>query len=244
MSTGRSRLRRWTICALCAVILLRMVWTELAYREKRAEVMEHVALETNVGDLDFDGTPLADALQQLSARAGVPIVFRKYAALAEGVAENAPVNLRLRRVSLQQALRAVLESTGGPLGDLGFRADGDVVIVSTKSHLGDGAGVLRVYDVRKLIGKMSVLRPELLRIAASQPTDDAAFILSEVDVQNENLLLQLITHEVAPDSWKNRTATFIDVGCGRLCVTQSPEVHQQMVVFLRKLDTQYGVLKP
>ena len=95
--------------------------------------------------VDFNDIPLAEALDQLSDKAGVDIVTDWRALEAAGVNRDAPVTLRLRQnVPAEHVLAWVLRTAGGE--SIGFAIDRGVVLVSAQDQL-DRMVVTRAYDL-------------------------------------------------------------------------------------------------
>ena len=235
---------KWTVRALSAIVVVLsiLLWqSRCAYQERKIEAATIDLLARPMGDFDFDGIPLVDALQVISAKSGSPIVFNRYAALADGVPESAPVRIKLRGTTLGAALRQVLDSATAGVGRLNYLVQDGAVLVSTPSELARQAAVLRVYDVRKLIAKMGEGNVEMLVMATTQPMETAAVLIDNHALQAEDMLMGQVLREVSFASWRDRDAVYIEFCFSRLCVTQPPEVQAKVAAFLRKMEHEFGV---
>jgi len=114
-----------------------------------AEDEEKTAVETKlskrIGKLDFEDTPLNEALEFLSEAIDVDILFINRQALTEnGVQTDGPVNLQIKRANLtaRVALDLVLE----PL-KLSYTIRDGLIMVTTAAE----ANQIQVYNVRDLL---------------------------------------------------------------------------------------------
>jgi hypothetical protein len=138
---------------------------------------------------------------------------------AAGINGDMAVTLNLHDVAASAALNAALHDAGGGNILLAYRVEEGVVHVSTADVLAHDVST-RVYDVRDLIEE---------RMAQGG---------GGVGVQEAgDALARLVTETIAPTVWRVSGGTGGDVRPlgGRLVVTLSPELHEQLAEFLAAL---------
>ena len=218
------------------VMGLRLWKSEAASRERRSIGEGDKALSANVGDFDFENIPFEEALQRLAERAAVPIVLNRYAVMAEGVPENVPIHLKLRGVNLRQALQAVVTCASADIGHIVFRPMDGIVLVSSARDGCMRAIVLRMYDVRDILGKLDEGDYMLNKFLPNMPRATA---IDQRDDQMGTKLTELVQKNVDPALWF-RTGPMAEVEFGRLWVTHTPEVQANVEVYLRELRNRLG----
>jgi hypothetical protein len=108
------------------------------------------ALATVISNVDFEKAVLGKAIELLANKTGANIVVDWRGLEAAGVGHATTVDLHVKDVTMAQALTLVLRDAGGASVELGWRAEGNVIEVSTLESV-NRATVMRVYDVRELI---------------------------------------------------------------------------------------------
>src|SRR5437762_849899 len=110
------------------------------------------ALSQNLPTMNFSGVAFADVIDFLRDVSGANIHVDWKILEAAGIGKDAPVNLRLRSVSLRKVLGLVLREAGG--GDvLTFYADGGVIEITTR-EVADKQLFTKVYPVEDLLGEV------------------------------------------------------------------------------------------
>ncbi len=109
-----------------------------------------VMLATRVPALQFEEAPLRDVLDSLSQLLQINVVVRWEELQRAGVTRDKPVTVSLRNLRLDQALWVIMNEAAGPDVRLAYRADADVLLISTADDL-ESHMVVRVYDVQDLL---------------------------------------------------------------------------------------------
>lgn len=107
------------------------------------------ALRMRLGEARFDGAPLAIVLDSIRSQAGINMVVRWNRLGEVGVERDAPISLSVRNLRLEQLLWLVLEQAGGKDARLAFRADHDLLLITTAAEF-EQEMIVRIYDVRDL----------------------------------------------------------------------------------------------
>ena len=107
-------------------------------------------LEMRLEEIVFDEAPLDEAFAQIAAVANVNLVVRWEVLEELSVERDKPITLAVRNLRLRQVLWLVLNEAAGSDSKLAFRADDDLILVSTLDDL-NGSMITRVYDVNDLI---------------------------------------------------------------------------------------------
>jgi hypothetical protein len=164
---------------------------------------------TIIPEVNLDPATLGSAIDALRKATGANLWVDWDDLAEDGIKRNAPIALRLRRVTLRQALTAVLGAAGGE-GPAGIAVRDPLIVVATAYTIREHAAVLRAYDVRDL---MTNADPEAER------------------------LVNAMEKSVDPDNWRVNGGTIgnIRVFAGRLVVRQTPENHRKIAAFLRSL---------
>lgn len=183
--------------------------------------------------MQFDGIQLKDVLDFLRNVSNCPIHV-KWAELEKaGITKNSKVNVRLTNVTLDKAVRTILDDVAGP-GKLGFVVEEGVITISTQADL-DRATATRVYDIRDLIRPIRDFESEGLGWPKRKPeVKDKEPDPTESEMAEE--VMDLIKATVAPDSWppKGETASMRLLG-GQLIITQAPRHHKDILMLLGRL---------
>src|SRR4051794_1257232 len=111
-----------------------------------------LALERAMGEIDFENTPLDQAIATLASASGTPIVVDWVDLEPRGLNRTEPVTLRARGIPLDEALdRILLQLSAFPDGPITYSAETGKVMVGTAERIATQP-VVRIYDVRDLLG--------------------------------------------------------------------------------------------
>jgi hypothetical protein len=108
------------------------------------------ALEFRVPEVRYDDVPLEQVLDNLAGLANTNLTVR-WQKLAEfGIKRDSPITLNVRNLRLRQVLWLVMNHP--PLSDakLAYRADSDMILLSTADDFGQEM-IVKVYDVTELL---------------------------------------------------------------------------------------------
>ena len=100
---------------------------------------------SDLTDVNFIDTPLADAMQFLSTNHEIQIVVDRKALTADGIADDIAVNCALTSVSLRSTLKIILS----PIG-LTFETHNEVLLI-TAAAASRGHMINRVYPIGDLV---------------------------------------------------------------------------------------------
>ncbi len=175
--------------------------------------------------VDFDGTPLRDAVNYLSTLTGVNLALGP-ALLKEGDADLLKVTLRLRRLPARRVLELMTDSLG-----LGIGFQGGVLLVTTAKEA-RGKPVLRLYAIGDLeMPLRDFPAPDLMLRPAG----------AEVEVEEEKEtkhpysepedLLTLVKDNTGTGTWSDEGVSASTLR-GWLVVRQYPEVQEEIAALL------------
>ena len=205
-----------------------------------------VLLDQRLGQIAFEETPLDQALDWLSEQVTAELVVR-WAVLEEnGVSRDTPVTLKVHNVRFSQALWLIMGEVGGGDLRLGYRAEGELVILSTTEDL-ERELVTKIYDVGDLLSVV-VQFPDCPQVDLTRigQTGASTVLQSSGNAENGNDktgddsaksdidgLVGLIQGTVEPDSWKNNGGTgTIERFGNSLIVRNTIRVHQALAGYL------------
>ncbi len=121
--------------------------TTVAPADPSAKV--HRKLSEVVPKIEFPGIGFGDVIQYFRDVARLNVHPKWEALRAANIDERTPVNVKLTNVTLEKALRTVLDDVGG-VNPLDYIVDEGVITISTKDDLSRQT-ITRVYDIRDLI---------------------------------------------------------------------------------------------
>lgn len=109
-----------------------------------------VSLEFRVPEIRYDDVPLDQVLENLAGLANVNLTVRWQKLAEYGIKRDAPITLNVRNLRLRQVLWLVMNHP--PLSDakLAYRADSDMIVLSSADDLGQEM-IVKVYDVAELL---------------------------------------------------------------------------------------------
>jgi len=111
-----------------------------ALTKHELKIQEALNTET---ECEFSETPLSKAMELLAERHGIQILIMSHSLGEEGLTVNEPVSLKVKGISLKNALDLMLEPN-----DLTYVVDQDVLKITTHIYAGDELEYqLRVYPV-------------------------------------------------------------------------------------------------
>lgn len=219
-------------------------------------------LRMPVGALQFDETPLREALAELARRADVDMIVRWPALEASGVWPDRAITLKLRGPTLEQALDALIQQAADPHQPLAYRASTELILVTSTAEISRQM-VIKSYDVLDLVmiipevdfpdmsrrsGGMPFhahpRRPSYRRprepgwreVGTPGPYGVGRVLSPNEGAQNENIesLIDVIQKTVDPESWDvNGGPGSITYYYDRLVIRASPLVHQKIGGLLR-----------
>lgn len=184
-------------------------------------------LDRRLKDVEFDGTPLDDVLNQLGKAADIALTVRWDVLAAADVARDTPCTARMRNVRAGKALRIVLEGAGGEWAALEhFVTESGEVVVTTTEDADATDSVEREYDIRDLV------------TVPAPPGGKGV----EVDAELVKNVVDLITDTVSTGSWVangGRVGVIKEVD-GVLIVTQRTGNHRKIRDLLSQLRETRG----
>jgi len=211
-------------------------------------------LMTPIAEVSFDEAPLEQALDWIGQVAGTNVVVRWSALEALGVERDQPITVRARRLTLARLLWLTLAEAGGTDVKLGYRADPDMILVSTAEELRQRM-IVKAYDVRDLLMTIPIgANFESVRNHTYVASNGRQGATTEVisggtrffeegqngqqrfdDEQEQGVaeimqrLLEVITTTVEPESWDVAGGPgSVRPWRGRIVVRNSAFVHQKL----------------
>jgi len=203
--------------------------------------------------LGFAGVPFEQVMKFMKELSMCSIHVRWNVLEQSGINRQTLVDLELMDVTLEKALRTILDEVGG-ITDLGYVIDEGVITVSTKQDL-EGIRVTRVYDIQDLIINIPNYEAEDTGIGGTSNNVSGGNASSsglwgnggtndgggnENRLSREELIdniLDVIRSTIAPETWIERSGTIgsIQPLGGSIVVTQTPENHDALVSLLQQL---------
>lgn len=180
-------------------------------------------LGLTLADLQFKSVPLEAAIEELRDRTHANIVVEWKQLEAAGVEPTAPVRVRLWDVTLDKALRIVLDDVDQ---NLGFQEQGGIITISTRERLASKT-VIQIYDIRPLVDAMAG------RVAPNETMTHADIIDS---------VIKLIEDIIDPDTWKDNGGSVGSIYAvpGLLVVQQTPSVQRKVQDLLEDIEGGQG----
>ena len=228
-------------------------WKELGLRRKRYAVgatseskvdrQTRHRLSQKLPKLDFPSVPLGLVIQFMREVSGVNIYVNWRALQVASVDKSTEVNVHLVDVSLEKALRVILDDvSGAAVGSptqVDFVVDEGIIRITTREALSHRT-YTRVYDIRDmLIPTPTINMPRRIglqgltgrggggiRVDEDQPKDK-----SREELLNE--IVDLVKETIARDTWEQEAA--IRPMGGQLVVTQTAENHEALLDLIGQL---------
>jgi len=212
---------------------LRKLRDARAAQDRKVEPDAEVALRKNfdksIERLKFNDICLSDVIQFFQEYSEINIHVNWRALINAGIEQTTKISMDKRKITVQQALDAVLRQINGksPWTNLDYVIDRDVLIISTGLDL-SREPIYRIYNVRDLLvqGGSGAARREMETASRKLTENLIALIRSSIDRASWAGPLGI----VGPD-----TPGFIQVFDGLLVVTQTPQNHRALAEILRKL---------
>jgi len=234
-------------------------WKELSMRraasgaasfsESEADRAVRAKLKTRLQKLDFDNIEFSDVIQFLRDVSGLSIYVKWQALSAAGVEKATTVTIHLGNVTVEKALRVILDDVGG-VNPLGFIVEEGVVTITSNEDL-QSRTITRVYDIRDMIvrvpnfeGPRMELDIETGQQGSGGGGGGSGGGLFEEDptavdeMTKEQIIEQItsaITETIAPDSWADSTRVGIRELHGQLIVTQTADNHRAILELVGQL---------
>jgi len=200
--------------------------------------LEQTRVEARFMGPDGNGSSLEDIANYLQGSTGINFIISPKVK-AELDEEQRTVRLDLGQRSVRSLLDLILELKT----ELRWKIEDGVVKIVTKAEA-KGGQILRMYEVRDLIHAISDFPGREMNVAPSGgvnlPEEDRPE--REANVITDTALDQLIRENVAKESWEQDTGNSIRVNGGTMVVSQTPEVHAQILRLLDDLREATGIM--
>ncbi|MFP4054377.1 MAG: hypothetical protein ACLFV7_11015 [Phycisphaerae bacterium] len=238
-------------------------WRELTEKRKRFSAGQmsesekdrrtRQRLQQTISKVDFSGIPFENVLSFLRDLTGANIVPNWQVLSDEGIDRSTEVTVeKLVDVTGEVLLEVVLENVGGVARELDYVIEDGIVKISTKEALRSKVST-RVFDIRDLIIPVPDFegpRVDLSNIGEDQDTDGGGggggglFADDDDDDTEEgpsrqemiDKIIQMIKEKAPLDTWADQggPGAIHEFG-GQLVVTQTPEVHSQIMELVNML---------
>lgn len=197
------------------------------------------SLSQRIAEVSLVEVPLDQALDWLADFTPLSVVVRWQVLEDAGVLRDTPITLSIRNLRLSQVLWVMLREAGGTDVRLAFRAQPDLLTISTEDDLARDM-FLRVYDVNDLLLEVPRIGGRIqiditgIGTSGSGPWNNGH---GDADPEREDAdqhdqiarLIELITSTVEPDSWdRNGGMGTISAWGSLLVVRNSASVHQAL----------------
>ena len=202
-------------------------------------------LSERLDQVDFDEAPLDQVIEWLSDLTAMNVVVQWQVLEELGIERDRPITLHIHNLRFSQALWMILSEAGGPDVRLGYRAEEDLLVISSRDKLAQDM-VIKVYDVADLLlnaprfsGAPQINLTSTTGNGQSSAFDDGGSESTDEsegsDVQQTKIdqLMEIITETVEPDSWislggQGTIAAFDDM----LIIRNTYQVHQLLGGFV------------
>ena len=238
----------------------RMPYGAAEMAESEANRAVRRALGQVLPKLEFSGIPFGDVIQFVRDVSTANIHVKWEALRTANVDKNTAVNVKLAQVSVEKALKTILEDVGGQAGQLAFVVDEGVITISTQDDLSRKT-VTRVYDIQDLIVRVPDFSAPRINLSSqgnntgsnntsgglfggntNDDDDDDTGDDDEDTISRQELvdsILDLIRSTIAPDTWRGGQAAGT-IGSirelnGQIIVTQTAENHRSLLDLLSQL---------
>jgi hypothetical protein len=214
----------------------------------RRYLAENAAVWTKVQqtivDADFEDVGLEEAVTSLGDRYDVNILVNWDALEMAAIERDAPVNIRLKQVSLAVVLDAILGQVGAGECELGYEAMRGVLTVSSREDLSLYHST-RAYHVGRLLAKEhSLLRYGKLQGLGFCNWSPPEYSMADIArFDGPDALLMLIVNVIDPDSWQingGKVGTIWAYG-DVLVVSHVRSAHLEIEKLLAFLRTAHGL---
>lgn len=145
-------------CALAQVEPAKPPQPEKSRPVARQRTRSAVAiLSERIPEIQFEETPLEQVLETISVLAKTNVVVQWRRLEEYGIKRDAPVTLHVKNLRLSQILWLIMNQPPLSEAKLAYRADSDMILLSTNDDLGQEM-LVRVYDVQELL-QSRLIRP-------------------------------------------------------------------------------------
>ncbi|MCZ6817228.1 MAG: hypothetical protein O7F76_11130 [Planctomycetota bacterium] len=199
-------------------------------------------LKTVVDNAEFDDLPFTDFVDWLGRQTKANVVVRWKRLEAEGVERDIPIFLKRKNIKMSKLLRLVLDQVTEDLPDvqLAFRADGNVLTISTRKDL-NAKLVVRTYDVQDLLLYVPNFQGRGVDLdgigrggarGVQRSGDGNGGEIKDpyagLDARTRKLIM-VITTTIEPDSWRiNGGKGTIRFFQGKLVIRNNLDVHRKL----------------
>ncbi|MCE5326499.1 MAG: hypothetical protein LLG01_08790 [Planctomycetaceae bacterium] len=237
----------------------RKQWGVTASIESDRDRAVHKRLKERIKELKFEDIEFKDVIQFLRDVSTVNIYVKWGALSTAGISKSTTVNVHLQDVSLEKALRVILEDVGASAA-LDWVLDDGVITISTRDDLATKT-MTRVYDIRDLLINAPIFvgpRLQLATNAGNQGTNTGTGLggglggtgtlggtvggqqalgttVEQTTEEMTNEIVDLIKKTIAPDTWANTNEIGIAPMAGQLVITQTAQNHEKIMALLGKL---------
>lgn len=227
----------------------------------RAQVPDTLRiLNQRIPDVRFQDTPFEQVMEWLADLTQLNISVRWQTLQDAGVERDTPISIQARNLRLTQVLWLIMNDAGGSEVKLGYRASGNLMVLSTAADL-DKEMITKIYDVSDLLTTL----PQATRQAAFDVTQgmgqsggsgggggggsgmfggQGSGINQGQDTQNQTsgateiqTLVELIEQTVEPDSWRTNGGPGTIVPFQRMLIVRNTIlVHQRLGGYVSDSD--------
>ncbi|MCE5277632.1 MAG: hypothetical protein ABFD92_01850 [Planctomycetaceae bacterium] len=235
----------------------RKQWGVTAMTESERDRAVRKRLKERIKELKFDDIDFKDVIQFLQDVSGVSIDPRWNAMAAVGISKNTTINIQLQDVTLEKALRTILNNLAAS-ASLDWALDDGVITISTSDDLAADPKhrKTQVYDIRDLLINAPIFTGPRLQLASNTgnqtSTDTGAgglgglgttvggqqalgTTVEQTTEEMTNEIVELIKKTIDPNSWLNNNETGIAPMAGQLVITQTTKNQDAIAALLSKL---------
>ncbi len=197
-------------------------------------------LSSRTVTLNFPDTPFAEVVSFLQDITGLNITIG-----ASVDPEETTVQLRLREILLEDALKIILEQTGLAMA---FRNE---TLLITQPEEARGDYLLDIYDVQDLLARIPDFPGDRIKVAGDSSSGGGGgggagggFTFEDEEdgegsVIDPDQLEQIITNSVGEDNWDDPAT--IEIHRGQVIINQTREMHAQIRHVLENLRRNTGL---
>lgn len=221
-------------------------------KKKPPKNLARKALKTVIENAEFDDLPFTDFVDWLGRQTKANIVVRWKLLEKEGVERDAPIFLKRKNIKIRKLLPLVFEQVTQDLPevDLGFKADGNILLISTRKDL-NAKLIVHTYEVQDLLlyvpsfeGRGADLDaigtggPSRVQRPGQGTGGEIKDPYAGLDARTRKLILA-ITSTIEPESWRiNGGRGTIRYFQGKLVIRNNAEVHHKLAGALAEGDPQ------
>lgn len=207
-------------------------------------------LNERVKEVALQEAPLDQVLEWIAELTPLSVVVRWQELESVGVERDQPISLQIHNLRLSQVLWLILREAGGADVRLAFRADHELLTISTGEDF-DGDMLVKVYPAGDLLIEAPRIadhgRIDISRMGAGSPQSglsspgesgrEGGSAGHRDPEQRAEQLIELIAEAIEPDSWaSNGGRGTIQAWGSLLVVRNSIRVHQALGGYLEEAD--------